>query len=130
MKNRLTIVFLAFILLGSFLFGSGFIPKIQAKAPDVFVGIDVAYEDMNQIKNLVNEISSYTNFFVVGCSAITRDKTKLEEICQYLYGRGFYFMIYQEWPLDYNLLIPSTSSWFGDAKEPMGRALPRNLLSR
>jgi hypothetical protein len=116
MKKNLTFFFLTSILLGSFFISSVFTPKAQAKTPDVFVGVDVAYENMTEIKNLINEISSYTNFFVIGCNAITRDKTKLEEICQYLYDKGSSFIIYQEWPLGY----PFVSNWLETAKSRWG----------
>jgi hypothetical protein len=120
MKKNLKIIFLSFILIGSFFSGSFFIPKVQAKSPDVFVGVDVAYQDMTQIKNLVDEISSYTNFFVIGCSAITRDKTKLEETCQYLYDKGLFFMVYQEWPTGYTFPFSSVSTWTDEAKTRWG----------
>ena len=120
MKKNFILVFLVCIFLNSFFAGSIFVPRAQAKTPDVFVGIDVAYQNMTQIKNLANEISSYTNFFVVGCSAITHDKAKLEETCQYLYERGFSFAVYQEWPLGYSLLTPFTSNWLESAKSRWG----------
>ena len=37
---------------------------------DVYVGIDVAYDASDEIKTLVDIVSSYTNFFVIGSSGI------------------------------------------------------------
>jgi len=60
------------------------------------VGIDVAYPDLAEIKRLVDEISPYANLFVIGCTGITHNATKLDEACQYIYDRGFSFIVYIE----------------------------------
>jgi hypothetical protein len=64
------------------------------KPADVYVGIDVAYDDVPAIKELIGEVKSYTNLFVIGCTGITCDETKLNETCQYLYDREMFFIIY------------------------------------
>jgi hypothetical protein len=120
MKKNAKVILLTAILLGSFFLANAFTTKAQAQTPDVFVGVDVAFQDMTQIKSLVNEISSYTNFFVVGCSAITRNETKLDETCQYLYDKGLSFVIYQEWPLGYTFPFLSSSNWIEIAKNRWG----------
>ena len=61
---------------------------------DVFVGIDVAYDDIPAIKELIDEVKSYTNLFVIGCTGITYDEKKLNETCQYVYDREMFFIIY------------------------------------
>lgn len=61
---------------------------------DVFVGIDIAYDDIPAIKELIDEVKSYTNLFVIGCTGITYDEKKLNETCQYLYDREMFFIIY------------------------------------
>ena len=60
----------------------------------VFVGVDVAYDNVEEIKRLVDEISPYTNTIVIGSTGITFDIEKLDDVCQYVYDRGFYFMIF------------------------------------
>ena len=62
---------------------------IEKNTPDLFVGIDVAYDDLDAIKRLVDETSSYTNTFVIGSTGITYNETKLDEACQYLYDKGY-----------------------------------------
>ena len=61
--------------------------------PDFFVGVDTAYDDVEDIKKLVDEVKSYTNLFGIGSSGITYDRTKLDEICQYVYESGLYFIV-------------------------------------
>ena len=95
MKKIYLAAFFCFLLVTSLFFISGFlIDLLKNGFPDVFVGVDVAYGNVEEIKNLVDEISSYTNTFVIGSTEITYNVTKLNEACNYVYDRGMYFMIY------------------------------------
>ena len=47
----------------------------QEEVPEFFVGIDVAYDDLDEIKGLIDEVSPYTNFFVIGCTGISYNKS-------------------------------------------------------
>ena len=67
-----------------------------AVSSDFFIGIDVAYDNAEEIKQLINDTSAFTNFFVIGSTGITYDLTKLNNVSQYLYDKGMYFMIYFE----------------------------------
>jgi hypothetical protein len=77
--------------------------------PDLFLGVDVAYEDLVETKKLIDEVGSYTNLFVIGCTGITYNNTKLNEICEYLYDKGLYFIVYRE--------IPPQREWIEEAKK-------------
>ncbi|MFW6117481.1 MAG: hypothetical protein ACOC6G_02740 [Thermoproteota archaeon] len=79
--------------------------------PDFFVGVDAAYDDLNEIKNLVDEVSSYTNLFLVGSTGITHNETELFDLCQFLHDRGLYFIIYDESPLRLHLLEEIEKRW-------------------
>jgi hypothetical protein len=87
--------------------------NLRREPSDVFVGIDAAYEDMDEIKQLVDEVSSYTNVFVLGCTGITHNFTRLDEMCKYIYDRGMYFIIYREH------FAPNTE-WLEEAKMKWG----------
>jgi hypothetical protein len=67
---------------------------VKGEPSGVFVGVDVAYDNVEEIKLLVDEISPYTNTIVIGSTGITFDIEKLDDVCQYVYDRGFYFMIF------------------------------------
>jgi len=58
---------------------------------DLFIGIDAPFNSVENTKLLVDEVKSYTNFFVIGSTAITWNATKLNEVCQYLNDCGLYF---------------------------------------
>ena len=83
MKKLYAAIILCFLIFASLFFISFALLSIQKnESPDVFVGIDVAYIGVEQIKALVDEVSSYTNLFVIGSTGISLDPIKLEEMCQ------------------------------------------------
>jgi hypothetical protein len=67
---------------------------------DVYIGIDVAY-DVPNIEAVINQVSPYTNLFILGCTAITQNQTRLDSACQYLYEKKMNFIVYQDIPLGY-----------------------------
>jgi hypothetical protein len=70
----------------------GFFEKYSAV--DVFVGVCAAYDDVEAIKLFVDEASSYINTIVIGSTGITFNVEKLDDVCQYIYDKGLYFMIF------------------------------------
>ena len=109
------------MLIGSVL--SSVLPSIGVQAesiPDVFVGVDIAYGGVDEVKQLADEVGSYTNLFVLGCTAVTQNRLKLEEACQYLFEKGLFFIIYQEYPVDYSWLNVAKSEWLEIAKTRWG----------
>ena len=112
MKKKIVFGVLALLLITSLILSYSAIYSFQrVERPDLFFGLDVAYEDMDEIKELVDEVSSYTNLFIVGCTGITHDMVKLDEMCQYLYDRGFYFIVYMERPPRAQWLVDSKLRW-------------------
>ncbi len=72
--------------------------------PDFFIGIDVAYDDVDQIKELIDQVSPYSNFFLIGSTGISHDTGKLNELCAYLSEREIYFVVYYEYDWHLGLL--------------------------
>jgi hypothetical protein len=111
MNHKLVFTFLASLLVASIVLSYGYLavdpPKEEPQ--DLFVGIDVAYENMTEIKALIDKVSPYTNLFVIGCTGITdvfvrnvttrrvyENFTKLNETCQYIYDKGLSFMVFRD----------------------------------
>ena len=95
MKRKYLILLIMSVLIVSIITYNGiFLKPIESENPDVFVGVDAAYDNLEEIKSFVDEVSSYTNTFVIGSTGITYDVTKLNDASQYIYDRGMYFMIY------------------------------------
>ncbi|MBN1618156.1 hypothetical protein JW887_02320 [Candidatus Dojkabacteria bacterium] len=116
MKKKVVVGALAFLMVTSLILSYSVIYSFQkVEQPDLFFGLDVAYENIEEIKVLVDKVSSYTNLFVIGCTGITHDTVKLDEMCQYLYDRGFSFIVYVEWSI--------RAQWLVDAKERWGNRL-------
>jgi hypothetical protein len=114
MKLNHLIVLLVSLLITAFFLSYGFLstPPSRGKSPDVLVGVDVAYGDVEEIKKVADQVSSYTNLIVIGCSGITNNATKLNETCQYVYDKGLSFIIYLD-------RAPRTQ-WLEDAKTRWG----------
>jgi len=111
MKRIYLIVLIVSILLIISLFFQSNIfgrDRLKGESPEVFVGIDVAYDDIAAIQKLVNAVSSYTNLFLIGCTGITHNTTKLDETCQYVNDEGLSFIVYTERPFQ--------RQWLEDAK--------------
>ncbi len=121
MKIRLIGILLFLTLISSTLLGSFSYDFIEAQnVPDVFVGVDLAFGNVDQVKQLADEVASYTNLFILGCTAVTQNRFMLEEACQYLYDKGLFFIVYQEYPLDFSLFSIDKSTWFETAKTRWG----------
>ena len=82
---------------------------------DVFVGVDAAYDGAENIKSLVDEVKSYTNFFVIGSTGITYNVTSLNEVCQYIYDSGLYFTTFTHTTTLFN-----QSQWISEARQKWG----------
>jgi hypothetical protein len=113
MKHRYLGVFLVSLLVGSiFLIYFFIINNPPEKLPsDIFVGVDVAYDDLEAIKEIIDQISPYTNTFVIGSTGITTNPTKLGEVGQYLFDKEMYFIIYYEMPPPIEVLEEYKTRW-------------------
>lgn len=107
-----------FPLVGSLLIAAIFLQlfifvnvPFDAELQNVYVGIDVAYDDLPAIKDLIDEVSPYTNLFVIGCTGITYDAKKLDETCQYIYDRDLFFIIYSEFSPQTQWIETARSRW-------------------
>jgi hypothetical protein len=114
MKNKCLVVFLISLLTFQVFLNSSFPVHAQTEnqPPEVFFGVDAAYENLTEIKMLIDEISSYTNLFGIGCTGITYNVTILDEVCQYVYDKGLSFLVYTERFL--------SRQWLEDAKNRWG----------
>src|SRR3990170_4194053 len=116
MKARYIIAVAIVIVLITAFFMSRFIGEPQTKGDplEVFVGVDAAYDNPEEIKTLVDAVSPYTNFFIIGSTGITHNETKLNDLCQYVYEKGLSFIIYTEMPPQID------SKWIENAKAKWG----------
>ncbi|MBN1245776.1 hypothetical protein JXA31_09315 [Candidatus Bathyarchaeota archaeon] len=113
MKTKCLVVFLISLLTFQVFLNFSFpvYAQTETQPPDVFFGVDVAYENLTEIKVLIDEISSYTNLLGIGCTGITYNVTRLDEVCQYVYDKGLSFLVYTERFLNRQWLEDAKNRW-------------------
>ena len=82
-------------------------------SPPLYFGVDVAFGSIEATKQLIDTVSSYTNFFVIGCSG-DYNETRLTVISDYVYSKGLSFIVYTDVSL-----YPS-KQWFATARNAYG----------
>jgi hypothetical protein len=63
-------------------------------SPDFFVGVEMAYDGVEDAKKLIDKIKDYTNLFVIGTPDITHNIIKLNEVSQYAIDAGLDFILF------------------------------------
>ena len=79
--------------------------------PSFFVGVDIPYANLTAVERRIDQVSSYANLIVVGCTNITYDPAKLSIVCQYIYDKDMYFQVYSERSLDRQWVTDALSKW-------------------
>ena len=109
-------IILISLLIISLLLSCGF---HEEQTPEFFVGISTAYDNVEEIKQLVDNVSSYTNTIVIGSMGITHNFSKLDEVCQYIYDKGMRFIVYAH-PINDPEELIIQCQWVLDAKPRWG----------
>jgi hypothetical protein len=125
MKLKELVVFLIVILISPFMINSqsSNIAQSAETATSLYFGVDVAFESLDETLRIVDEVSSYTNLFVIGCygpviqsdeSNPMYNETRLNYIAKYVYEKGLSFIVYSDDPG-----YPSRE-WLDDARTNFG----------
>jgi hypothetical protein len=118
MKKLFVVAVFCFLLVASLF--TVFLFVLTNESSEVFVGIDVAFDDVEEIKALVDETCSYVNTIIVGSTGITYNVTKLNDVCEYIYDKGLYFMIYMH-PQEETEKSEEQRQWVETAKPRWGK---------
>lgn len=62
--------------------------------PDVFFGIDIGYGTYEDTMKNIYAVSDYVNLIILGSLDVTMATENLTKVCDYLYEKGIYFIIY------------------------------------
>jgi hypothetical protein len=95
LRNRallLTIALVSVISVSLFVAIEWFDYELRATT-EFFVGIEFAYGDVSDCKDLVDKVKNYTNLFVVGSPEISLNQKWLNETCDYVYDAGLTFIV-------------------------------------
>jgi hypothetical protein len=112
----LAIVLISIISVSLFIFIERFNHE-PSSIPKFFVGVESAYGDAHEIKELVAKVRNYTNFFVVGLPEISLNQTMLNETCDYIYEAGLSFIVLFTGPRNYDY---EPHVWIGKATQKYG----------
>jgi hypothetical protein len=69
-------------------------PPQTEKELDIFVGVDIGFGGVEDATRIIDAVSGYVNLVVVGSLNVTADTDRLTTICNYLYKKGLYFIVY------------------------------------
>jgi hypothetical protein len=111
----LTITLIAVILVSLFAINEWF--SNQKSTPEFFVGVEFAYGDASDLKDLVDRVKNYTNLFVIGSLEISFNQSSLNETCDYVVNAGLHFIVLFTNSQLYNYTI---FDWMEDAKQKYG----------
>jgi hypothetical protein len=107
MKLKELVIFLIVILISTFIINStsSNIAQSAETATSLYFGVDVAFESLDETLRIVDEVSSYTNLFVIGCygpmiqsdtSHPIYNETRLNCISEHVYKKGLSFIVYSD----------------------------------
>ncbi len=121
MKDKNFWIILAIIILIPILIVSLFITfrGFDERSSELFIGVNAAYDNIQELKMFAEKASSYINTIILGSTGITHNFSKLNEVCQYIYDKGLYFMIYAH-PMDDPNELLIQRQWIIDAKPRWG----------
>ena len=109
--KHLTFLLILVIILPIFINYSITTKGVTAQSPPSFyVGVDVAFESVADTKQLIDNLSSFTNFLVIGCTG-GYNEARLTTISQYAFDKGLTFIVYTD-----DTRYPS-KTWLGDAQK-------------
>ena len=84
---------------------------------EFFVGVEFAYGDVGDLKDLVDKVKNYTNLVVIGSPEISFNQNLLNETCDYIHDAELYFIVMVTGPSKYN---NDLSVWIMNAEEKYG----------
>ena len=97
LSRRILGAFLALLIVFAFLFtlaGEDLLSANSAKMPSVFIGVDVAFGNETAVYTIANAVYGFSNLIIVGSLNVTRDTAALTRVCDFLFQKGFYFIVY------------------------------------
>ncbi len=63
-------------------------------SPNAFIGVDVGSGNATDVYNIADAVTGYANLIIMGSLQVTTNTTELTNVCDYLYQKGFYFIVY------------------------------------
>jgi hypothetical protein len=93
LKFKYIVAIVVCLLLFPFLFYSLTIGG-ENEFNEFYVGVDVAYADLDKIESLVDHVANYTNFFVIGSTGVTYNQNALNKTIKHLTSQGLSYSVF------------------------------------
>ena len=107
-----------------------------------YFGVSFCGETVEEAKLLIDRVKNFTNLFVVDSTGITFDINNLNEVCDYVYDSGLYFLVFFISLHEEGACIPPEGDepelvlrynyyphiWIARAKEKYGNSFTYTLL--
>jgi hypothetical protein len=97
LRERTVIVISALVLVLALLLSLVAVSLLSDKPkqkPNLYFGVDVGFGDEYDVYRVADAIQGYANLIIIGSLAVTSDTATLTRVCDYLYTRGFSFIVY------------------------------------
>jgi len=85
---------LTLLIISGLFFSILCIESLKPKSPDIYIGMDIGYGDEHTAIKLINEVDDYVNLIVLGSLELTKDTEALDRVCEYLYQKDLYFIVF------------------------------------
>src|SRR4030067_3836575 len=117
--SAVTLTLVGIILLS--LFGALVWLDGPPEIPEFYVGVEVAYTNANvdDVRNMVDEVRNYTNVFVIGSIELTFNETALNDSCDYIHNAGLKIVVLFTDATKYDF---DTLTWLTQAQTKYGNA--------
>lgn len=92
-----------------------------AASKPFYVGIETGWNaTVAQCEAVIDQVKDYTNLYIIASPQVIKNESALNQVCDYAYTAGMYFMpeFYQEFFVNLNGYTPS--EWFTAAKQRYG----------
>jgi hypothetical protein len=119
-KLLLLVIALILIIAVSLFVTIDWFNNYRQSTPEFLVGVECAYGNVRDLKDLVDKVKTYTNLFVIGSLEISFNQTALNETCDYIYTAGLYFIVFFTSRTNYNY---NPDEWINKSKQKYGDRL-------
>ena len=92
-------------------------------APNVYVGVDIAYGGAAEAKSVIDQVSSFTNLVVIGSTQVTWFPDRVQQTFQYAYDKGLSIISLPPALADYSSVSMNKTQWYPWAKTMWGSRL-------
>jgi hypothetical protein len=109
MRIKVVVIFLSLAMALAWMIN--FMPPTTAEPEEnssgLYFGVSVGFENLDETLRIVDEVSSYTNLFVIGCygpliksnsSRPIYNETRLDFLSEYVFDKGLNFIVYSDDP--------------------------------